>query len=1601
MMIYMAFASLQILLVQSIPEGGPMGMLNGVAQMLSSGTRSIAPTFASSLFSVSLQRQLLGGNLVYLVLISLVLAGIQAAKFLSNPPEKKENRRSQQSTVDADGPLWLTALYTFRTLPWLNHASSYTPFSLRTPSLLPPFLPEEDYPQTVDHEELKDYARKLLQFSRYQGDISEDHVDVTNSPYNELDIGLPGNWNEDDFSATFFSGGDLEGEEYDDPSGMEDYREPDTPCSRGSVNIYSLRITYYSVKSRTLQVTTRAKYVLSRLCRASSLDVVHTSLLLCAASNDEVDRPAPLKAQPASATLLRVPTPSKERNDKDVTLSSRKMARGHHHHHHHAASPAASALPKVEFEIAKDDVMKLPAGVHEAAPRAYGYNDFSEFRRPDHYIRHIEPLESDLAKLVEYDMDEQDQEWLEAVNADRKKDQMDKVSLEVFEIMMDRLEKEWFDLTKNIPKQDFAMPSEDSTCAVCDDSEGENSNAIVFCDGCNLAVHQECYGVPYIPEGQWLCRKCTVSPENPVSCMLCPNEGGAFKQTTHGDWVHLLCAIWIPETRVANDVFMEPITGADRISKQRWKLRCSVCEVRAGACIQCTKPSCFVAFHATCARKEKLLMPMKSAQGAEPASLMCFCDRHLPQEQQDARQAALEAEEEQEANLPPAAQSKSARAYAKTYKPGPPLVPALIVDRIMEHTYRIRLRKKLEFVQQLCRYWGLKREARRGAPLLKRLHLEPWTASSAAKVLSREERLMRLDQLQRLRQDLVCVREMTELSKRRESRKMRQVEIVCEVLMEAFFPHVGAMRIVFDKIVAMDKSDHFKMPVSKRDVPDYFDVIKKPMCWDIIDAMLEQNRYWDLQNFLDDVNLVLDNALLYNKSGSPFYRLATRIHKDSRPLLASLEKWRVAHPPVPSASKSMPNGQHHTPTGPENEGENAEAEQAKFEDGEIDPPQPLVGDLEPPMAILELLLSPAGIAADLNIELEGAPIESLFNYELARVKPPPPDSPTVMPVPSPEKMEQKEQAAKNKASRTKKPKKERDRKAEARARAEAAAAATVEAAKAQQDKGEKAVEADDEGEDEEQEGRGNEMERPREDRSRDRGRDRELQAALDASAGFRAPRTRSALAAAAAFEAEATRGSSPVASPSVIALPRPALPLTVQDAVASSTSTPANSESPGSKPVSKSKKRPSIVTMGQPGSPRVVSDVDNRDSFSLFNAGWILPPDQKRGGRTSAADRDRQQQQQVLSPPRKKQKIDRPASRLSVVSTAASDNQTLRRTPPFSSDPPEMKHHPEDTMDVPMDVDAPEDYHGEASAGRQYSSDEFEVDEVNGPHHVVTLPNGDIIIEKLDTPAIRREKSMRKKVEKQQKQAVLTAVVDPGTGVPDEFLLASNVPQSKGKERQLEHEEDLSAALLPSADDTEEDKNAGAGHDGDESELSELSDETEDEDAIGDEEVKEVKEEKKKPPPKKIPAPRAPRPKRTKKPPRVEQFEDGTIVWAKSESFPWWPAVVYANENDAVPQNILEAHRIKRQKRKIKLFIVQFYDKQKSWQSVARDKLQLLGEDSKLDQQMLSSTSTLQKWKTPASKKECREAYRQAFADMDHGSRTEGTFKLADDSDDH
>ncbi|ORY80878.1 PHD-zinc-finger like domain-domain-containing protein, partial [Protomyces lactucae-debilis] len=244
---------------------------------------------------------------------------------------------------------------------------------------------------------------------------------------------------------------------------------------------------------------------------------------------------------------------------------------------------------------------------------AFGYQADKPVERPSEaYVRTLDLPETDLSDRVEYDMDEQDDFWLEAYNVRRRLREGDSISREIFEITLTKIEKEWAALERRIPKPEKKRQddhaSEDAKCSICDDGECENTNAIVFCDGCNLAVHQECYGVPYIPEGQWLCRKCFASPIDPVSCLFCPAKQGAFKQTSDLHWAHLLCTNWIPEVAVGNPVFMEPIEGVNNIPSSRWKLNCYICKLKVGACIQCSHKACYASFHVTCARRAKLFL---------------------------------------------------------------------------------------------------------------------------------------------------------------------------------------------------------------------------------------------------------------------------------------------------------------------------------------------------------------------------------------------------------------------------------------------------------------------------------------------------------------------------------------------------------------------------------------------------------------------------------------------------------------------------------------------------------------------------------------------------------------------------------------------------------------------------------------------------------------------------------------------------------------------------------------------------------------------------------------------------------------------------------
>lgn len=253
---------------------------------------------------------------------------------------------------------------------------------------------------------------------------------------------------------------------------------------------------------------------------------------------------------------------------------------------------------------------------------------------------------------VYYNMDELDSLFLSHINTQSHKS--NQISMELFEMIITFFELELYKLARILPptikdrttidiqqyQRAILYGSDDGTgcsseseqeCAVCGDDSSDNSNSIVFCDGCDIAVHQECYGVSFIPEGPWVCRKCLILRNGKAKCLFCPSTTGAFKQTDGGDWAHVICTIWINELYFANPIYMEPIEGVNQIPKSRWRLTCYICKKKMGACVQCSKTSCFQAYHATCGKRSGLYMKMR--RGLDGAlknqnTLVSYCDKH-------------------------------------------------------------------------------------------------------------------------------------------------------------------------------------------------------------------------------------------------------------------------------------------------------------------------------------------------------------------------------------------------------------------------------------------------------------------------------------------------------------------------------------------------------------------------------------------------------------------------------------------------------------------------------------------------------------------------------------------------------------------------------------------------------------------------------------------------------------------------------------------------------------------------------------------------------------------------------------------------------------
>eukprot|EP00066_Takifugu_rubripes_P029221 XP_011618487.1 PREDICTED: protein Jade-1 [Takifugu rubripes] len=434
--------------------------------------------------------------------------------------------------------------------------------------------------------------------------------------------------------------------------------------------------------------------------------------------------------------------------------------------------------------------------------------------------------------MCRYDLNEQDVAWLQMANeqfAEMAVPPLDEITMER---VMEEFEHRCHENMTHAMETEEGLGieyDEDVVCDVCQSPDGEDNNEMVFCDKCNICVHQACYGIQKVPKGSWLCRICALGilPK----CQLCPKKGGAMKPTRSGTkWVHVSCALWIPEVSIGNPEKMEPITNVSQIPSNRWALICCLCKEKSGACIQCSAKNCRTAFHVTCGLHASLEMntiltaddevkfksycPKHSGlEGAEDRDSggeeECSRDkkrrrgrmREEPEEAEDAAASCLSASITSQVSSRMSGGAETLCSHQQEQRVN---LRKLKLEAMEEEFYQfveveevaLELKLSAEAVDFLYQYWKLKRKANYNQPLLTpKKDEEDSLARREQEVLRR-----RLQLFTHLRQDLERVRNLTYMVTRREKMKRSLWKV-----QEQIFQH--QVRLLDQQLLTGDPSE--------------------------------------------------------------------------------------------------------------------------------------------------------------------------------------------------------------------------------------------------------------------------------------------------------------------------------------------------------------------------------------------------------------------------------------------------------------------------------------------------------------------------------------------------------------------------------------------------------------------------------------------------------------------------------------------------------------------------------------------------------------------------------------------------------------------------
>eukprot|EP00045_Choanoeca_perplexa_P011350 m.120003 g.120003 ORF g.120003 m.120003 type:complete len:927 (-) comp15602_c0_seq17:397-3177(-) len=536
-------------------------------------------------------------------------------------------------------------------------------------------------------------------------------------------------------------------------------------------------------------------------------------------------------------------------------------------------------------------------------------HELREYQRPKAYHRLRESEEG------AYDMDHEDEAWLQLYH-----EQVDpELSHAQVEAAIYAFEHTAYELLRNNPK---SIEYDASTrCDICGQLESEEGNEMVFCDGCDVAVHQVCYGIPTIPQGSWYCNACSRREGQSVPCALCPNIGGALKQSTNPrQWAHLSCVVWTPEAVVGDTDIMEPV-DIRGVPKERYNLQCSVCESKNGSCIQCVVPSCTTAFHVTCAIKERLRLDVVIPPNGD-VSRLAYCRRHSQLKRTDPTGSVVQHVTQPSMHTDP--------GYCNSYDVYHQIkLEDLDLDPVIE----------MATLKRIFAYWALKRRKQQGRPLMRRFTPKPPVRTKATK--GNSPRVLR-HRLQEERLSLERLRSLCEQVRRRETKKREllcvqrrefalsaeshrqtlqleptelcgpnsrwnadvQVRRRWEIrgLEEASsgdrVPHKDLLKqrlfALIEKVKAHRAAKPFLFPVNTDAYPDYRKLIKTPIDISTIYSRVLSDHYATFQSLADDMGLVFTNCYNYNAKESDVWKQAKRLqsffNKQAAKYVAELEE---------------------------------------------------------------------------------------------------------------------------------------------------------------------------------------------------------------------------------------------------------------------------------------------------------------------------------------------------------------------------------------------------------------------------------------------------------------------------------------------------------------------------------------------------------------------------------------------------------------------------------------------------------------------------------------------------------------------------------------